>query len=362
MVDSANRLRLTTRLRDQLRARNAELARIREKVAIVGVACRFPGGADPAAFWRALAAGADAVTRGRPGPLPVDPETAENPAWGAYLPGLDRFDADFFRIAPVEAELMDPQQRLLLEVSWEALEDAGLDPGGLHGSRTGVYAGISASDYRELLDFDDCEGPEGLYAATGISFSTAIGRVAFALGLEGPAIAVDTACSSSLVAVHQAAAALQRGEADLALAGGVNAIPTTRVTRLFTSAGLLAPDGRCKTFDAAADGFVRGEGCGMLVLKRLSEAERDGDRIWGVILGSAVNQDGASAGLTVPNGPAQERVIGEALERAGVEPAEVDYLEAHGTGRSWGIPSKWRRRPRPTGRDGIRTGRCCSGR
>ena len=337
-MDSANRLRLTKRLRDQLRARNAEIARIREKVAIVGVACRFPGGADPASFWRALEAGTDAVTRGRPKPLPADPETAEGPAWGAYLSGLDRFDAAFFRIAPLEAELMDPQQRLLLEVSWEALEDAGIDPGALAGSRTGVYAGISASDYRELLDFDRHEGAEGLYAATGISFSTAIGRVAFAMGLEGPAIAVDTACSSSLVAIHQAAAGLQRGEADLALAGGVNAIPTTRVTRLFESAGLMAPDGRCKTFDAAADGFVRGEGCGMLVLKRLSDAERDGDRIRGVILGSAVNQDGASAGLTVPNGPAQERVIGEALERAGIAPAAVDYLEAHGTGTELGDP------------------------
>ena len=313
-----------------------------ERIAVVGIACRFPGSADPASFWRALAAGADAVTRGRPEPLPEDPATAEAPVWGAYLAGLDRFDADFFRIAPLEAELMDPQQRLLLEVSWEALEDAGFAPDRLAGSRTGVYAGISTSDYRELLGLDGRhragDGARDLYAATGISFSTAVGRVAFSLGLEGPAIAVDTACSSSLVAVHQAAAALQRGEADLALAGGVNAILLAWGTRLFESAGMLAPDGRCKTFDAAADGFVRGEGCGMLVLKRLAEAERDGDRIWGVILGSAVNQDGASAGLTVPNGPAQERVIGEALERAGVTPAEVDYLEAHGTGTELGDP------------------------
>ena len=323
-------------------ARRLPVRRGEERIAVVGMGCRFPGGADPAAFWRSLAAGADAVTRGRPEPLPVDPETAADPAWGAYVNGLDRFDADFFRIAPVEAELMDPQQRLLLEVSWEALEDAGLAPEGLAGSRTGVYAGISASDYRDLIGLDGRErtgdGAEGLYAATGISFSTAIGRVAFSLGLEEPAMAVDTACSSSLVAIHQAAAGLQRGEADLALAGGVNAILTARVTRLFEDAGMLAPDGRCKTFDAAADGYVRGEGCGMLVLKRLSDAERDGDRIWGVILGSAVNQDGASAGLTVPNGPAQERVIREALERAGVTPADVDYLEAHGTGTELGDP------------------------
>ena len=337
-MDSSKRLRLAKRLRDQLRARNAELARVREKVAIVGVACRFPEGENPAAFWRALESGTDAVTRGRREGPAVDPDTAGAPVWGAYLPELDRFDAEFFRISRVEAELMDPQQRLLLEVSWEALEDAGLDPGGLARSRTGVYAGISASDYRELLDLDGCDGAEGLYAATGMSFSTAIGRVAFALGLEGPAIAVDTACSSSLVAVHQAVAGLQRGEADLALAGGVNAIPTARVTRLLASAGMLAPDGRCKTFDAAADGYVRGEGCGMLVLKRLSDAVRDGDRVWAVILGSAVNQDGASAGFTVPNGTAQERVIGEALERAGIAPAGVDYLEAHGTGTELGDP------------------------
>ena len=282
------------------------------------------------------------MTHGRPEPLPVDPETSAAPAWGAYLPGLDCFDAEFFRIAPVEAALMDPQQRLLLEVSWEALEDAGLAPNGLAGSRTGVYAGITTSDYRDLIGLDgrgrSGNGAEGLYAATGMSFSTAIGRVAFALGLEGPAMAVDTACSSSLVAVHQAAAGLQRGEADLALAGGVNAILTARVTRLFESGGMLAPDGRCKTFDAAADGYVRGEGCGMVVLKRLSDAERDGDRILGVLLGSAVNQDGASAGLTVPNGPAQERVIREALERAGLRPGDVDYLEAHGTGTELGDP------------------------
>ena len=177
-----------------------------------------------------------------------------------------------------------------------------------------------------------------LYRTTGVSASTAVGRVAFALGLEGPAITVDTACSSSLVAVHQAAAALRSGEADLALAGGVNAILMSLATRIFTDAGMLAPDGRCKTFDAAADGYVRGEGCGMVVLKRLSEAEAAGDRILAVLLGSAVNQDGASAGLTVPNGRAQERVIAEALARAGVEPSSVDYLEAHGTGTELGDP------------------------
>ena len=232
-------------------------------------------------------------------------------------PALDRFDAEFFRIAPVEAELMDPQQRLLLEVVWEALEDAGVDPRSLAGSRTGVYAGIMTNDYRDVAAPPAGDALRGLHFATGNSAATAIGRVAFTLGLEGPAIAVDTACSSSLVAIHQAAAGLARGETDLALAGGVNAILSAGLTGLFAEAGMLAPDGRCKTFDAAANGFVRGEGCGIVALKRLADAERDGDRILAVLLGSAVNQDGASAGLTVPNGPAQERVIREALGRAG---------------------------------------------
>ena len=266
-----------------------------------------------------------------------DQTRAPGSRWGGFIEGIDLFDAEFFRIAPVEASLMDPQQRLLLETSWEALEDAGIDPGLLRGSRTGVYAGVSANDYREVLVAGSREDAN-LYMATGNSDSAAIGRIAFTLGLEGPALAVDTACSSSLVAVHQAVSGLQRGEADLALAGGVNAILSQALTEAFFEAGMLAPDGRCKTFDAAADGYVRGEGCGIVVLKRLADAEADGDRIWGVIRGTAVNQDGASSGLTVPNGPAQERVITEALARAGVEPPEVDYLEAHGTGTELGDP------------------------
>ena len=322
------------------------------RVAIVGMACRFPGGADLGAFWEQLEAGRDAVAavprgQARPGGTPgprrggADPEAVADDSagslWGAYIEDIDRFDAPFFRIAPVEARLLDPQQRLLLETSWEALEEAGIDPEGLQGSRTGVFAGVSTGDYRDVLS----TGPRELadfYTITGNSHSTAIGRVAFTLGLEGPAIAVDTACSSSLVALHQAVVSLQRGESDLALAGGVNAILSPIGTEVFARAGVLSPDGRCKTFDAAADGFVRGEGCAMVVLKRLSDAEAAGDRIWAVVRGSAVNQDGASAGLTVPSGPAQERVIGEALSRAGLEPSEVDYLEAHGTGTELGDP------------------------
>ena len=315
-------------------------ARVRaaEPVAIVGVACRFPGAPDLAAFRELLARGGDAVTRGRPDGLYVDAETEAGRPFGAYVEGLDRFDAAFFRIAPVEAELLDPQQRMLLETSWAALEDAGLDPGRLRGSRTGVYGGVCGHDYEALVANPGDDPSLNLYRSTGVTASTAVGRVAFALGLEGPAITVDTACSSSLVAVHQAAAALRSGEVDLALAGGVNAVLASLATRIFADAGMLAPDGRCKTFDAAADGYVRGEGCGMVVLRRLSEAEAAGDRILAVLLGSAVNQDGASAGLTVPNGRAQERVIADALARAGVEPSSVDYLEAHGTGTELGDP------------------------
>ena len=201
-----------------------------------------------------------------------------------------------------------------------------------------MYGGVCGHDYEALVAMPGDDPSLNLYRSTGVTASTAVGRVAFALGLEGPAITVDTACSSSLVAVHQAAAALRSGEVDLALAGGVNAILTSVATRIFADAGMLAADGRCKTFDAAADGYVRGEGCGIVVLKRLSDAEAAGDRILAVLLGSAVNQDGASAGLTVPNGPAQERVIEDALARAGVEPASVDYLEAHGTGTELGDP------------------------
>ena len=319
-----------------------------EPIAIVGMACRFPGARNLSAFWRLLETGRNAVIEGVPGSgagrvgeLFPDP-SVQNEAcrFGAYLDGIDQFDASFFRISPVEAQLLDPQQRLMLETSWRALEDAGMDPDRLKGSRTGVYAGISNNDYRSLVlsGNEFTEPAASLYAVSGTSFNTAIGRVAFVLGLGGPAMALDTACSSSLVAIHQAVSGLQRGEAALALAGGVHTILSGRLSELRGNAAMLSPDGKCKTFDAAANGYVRGEGCGIVVLKRLSEAEADGDRIWAVIRGAAVNQDGASPGLTVPNGAAQERVIEEALSQAGVLPAEVDYLEAHGTGTEVGDP------------------------
>ena len=212
---------------------------------------------------------------------------------------------------------IDPQQRLVLETAWEGLERAGYSPTALRGSRSGVYVGVGANEYSHLLSTGSVDTIEAHFV-TGNALNVIAGRVAFALGLEGPAVAVDTACSSSLVAVHQACQALQSGDCDLALAGGVNVLLSPATTIATSRARMLSPDGRCKTFDAAADGYVRGEGCGVLVLKRLSDAVRDGDRVRAVIRGSAVNQDGASGGLTVPNGGAQQRVIAAALTRAGI--------------------------------------------
>ena len=319
-----------------------------EPIAVVGMACRFPGADGLEEYWDLLESGRSAVTEGDPssgaGRLGeifsnADPRNRAS-RFAAFIEDIEQFDPSFFRISPLEAQYLDPQQRLMLEMSWKALEDAGIDPDGLRGSRTGVYGGITHSDYREVTGgIGNVTSPaSSLYAATGTSSSTAIGRVSYVLGLQGPAISVDTACSSSLVAVHQAVSGLRQDESVLALAGGVSLILSAHVTESRANSGMLSPDGRCKTFDASANGYVRGEGCGMLVLKRLSDAEADGDRIWGVILGSAVNQDGASAGLTVPNGEAQELVIRDALRRAGVQPSQVDYVEAHGTGTSVGDP------------------------
>ena len=303
------------------------------------MAGRFPGANDLAEFWQLLEKGADAITDGRndggswSGAV-GDPDAEDvGIRRGAFVDAIDWFDSRFFRISPIEARTMDPQQRMLLETSWEALEDGGLDPETLRGSRTGVYAGIGGAEYRDL--FQASNGEHNYLGTTG---SVTVGRVSFALGLEGPALPVDMACASSLASVHQAVVALQRGEVDLALAGGVNAILSPGVSRFMMEVGMLSPTGHCRPFDASADGYVRGEGCGMVVLKRLSEAEADGDRIYAVIRGSAVNQNGASAGLTVPNGPAQERVMAEALSQAGASPSDVDYLEAHATGSQLGDP------------------------
>ena len=319
-----------------------------EPIAIVGMACRFPGSEELSEFWRQLVAGENLVTEGPPGSVagrsgrlvPDFDARSDAIRFGAFVEDIDLFDAEFFRMSPIEAQMLDPQQRMMLETSWRALEDAAMDPHGLRGSRTAVYAGISNYDYREMAinTAETAEPAAGLYAVTGTALNTAIGRVSFALGLEGPSMAIDTACSSSLVAIHQAVGGLQRREADLALAGGVHVFLAGRPLELRARAGMLSPTGQCWTFDASADGFVCGEGCGLVVLKRLGEAEADGDRIWAVIRGTSVNQDGASQGLTVPSSRSQERAMEDALARAGLSPCEVDYLEAHGTGTVVGDP------------------------
>ncbi|MDO8300150.1 type I polyketide synthase, partial [Lacisediminimonas sp.] len=316
-----------------------------DAVAVVGLACRFPGAFDQAAYWQLLTEGTDAITEVPAARWDIDAYYDPDPdalgkmstRYGGFIRDIDQFDPAFFGIAPREAIELDPQQRLLLEMSWHALEDAGIAPAALAGSSTGVYVGMSSHDYSQLM----ARGGEqaiGTYMGTGTAHSAAAGRLSYVLGLEGPCLAIDTACSSSLVALHQARRGLLNGECDLALAGGVNVILTPELTIYFSRGRFMAPDGRCKTFDAAADGYVRGEGCGMLVLKRLSDARRDGDRVYGVIRGSAVNQDGASGGLTVPHGPSQERVIATALAQAQIEPGEVRYVEAHGTGTRLGDP------------------------
>ena len=308
-----------------------------DAIAIVGMACRFPGAADLESFWDLVESGRDAITDGRPAGGPWEGVAGDPAAQeaifrrGGFIGDLDRFDNRFFRISPLEARMMDPQQRLLLETTWHALEDAGVDPESLRASRTGVYAGIGTSEYREVIA---ARGQDDLYFGTSPSLTA--GRIAFVLGLEGPAMPVDMACASSLAAVHQAAAALRRGELDLALTAGVNTTLSLPIARFHRDMGMLSAAGRCNAFDAAADGFVRSEGCGVLVLKRLSQAEADGDRIWGLVKGTAVNQSGASAALPVPNGPAQERAMEDALAMACLSPADVDYVEAHGTGTELG--------------------------
>ena len=329
-----------------MQAKLAAVERARtEPIAIVGLACRLPGGVDsPERYWRLLADGVDAVT-GVPRArweidrvYDPDPDTPGKmySRHGGFLDGVDRFDSWFFRISPREAQSLDPQQRLLLESAWEALEDAGIAADGLRGSATGVYVGLTTNDYAQLLTRAGDGRQLDAYYFTGNPPNTAAGRLAYTFGWTGPALALDTACSSSLVAVHQACVSLRNGECGLALAGGVNLVLIPENTIAVCKTRALARDGRCKTFDAAADGFVRSEGCGLVVLKRLSDAVRDGNPIRAVVRGSAVNQDGATSGFTVPNGHAQQAVIRQAL--GSIPPADVDYLEAHGTGTALGDP------------------------
>ena len=317
-----------------------------EPIAIVGMGCRFPGEADtPEAFWTLLRGGVDAIREVPRDRWDIDALFDPNPEtpgrmssrFGGFLAHVDRFDAGLFGISPREAVSMDPQQRLLLEVAWEALENSGQAPDALGGSPTGVFVGVCNSDYYQLLGRQGL-GSIDLYRASGNAASVVSGRLSYVLGLHGPAVSVDTACSSSLVAVHLACQSLWSSECNMALAGGVNVICSADTTVALSRAHMMAPDGRCKAFDSRADGFVRGEGCGVIVLKRLSDARAAGDRILALIRGTASNQDGRSSGLTAPNGPSQEAVIRAALTRAGLEPADVDYVEAHGTGTSLGDP------------------------
>ena len=306
-----------------------------EPIAIVGIGCRFPGARGPEAFWALLRDGVDGVRDVPPGRWDADhydPEPGRAGKLysrrGGFLDEIDTFDAAFFGIAPNEADRMDPQQRLLLETAWESLEDAGIPPASLEGSDTGVFVGISTSDYR-ALQFADPRLLDHL-AGTGNAASISANRISYLLDLQGPSLAVDTACSSSLLAVHLACESVRRGDCAVALAGGVNLILSPDLTVAFSQARMLSPDGCCKTFDADADGYVRGEGCGMVVLKRLSDAVRDGDRIAAVILATATNQDGRTNGLTAPNGLSQQRVLRTALARSGVPASAIQYVEAHG--------------------------------
>lgn len=317
-----------------------------EPIAVIGLGCRFPGGADsPSAYWQLLKEGRDGIVE-----VPTerweleqlyhpDPEQpgcvyTRN---GGFLREVDGFDANFFGLSNREAVSIDPQQRLLLEVAWETLENAGIPPSQLAGTETGVFLGICSSDYAQLL----ARRPRSeidAYLATGNSHSVAAGRLAYWLGCTGPAMAVDTACSSSLVSVHLAVQSLRHKECNLALAGGVNLMLVPDWTINFCKARMLSAGGRCRTFDESADGFARGEGCGLVALKRLSDARAAGDEILAIIRGSAVNQDGRTSGLTVPNGPAQQAVIRRALQEARVTPADVQYIEAHGTATPLGDP------------------------
>ena len=313
---------------------------------MLGYAARFPGAADAGEFWQLMADGRDAVSV-----VPADRWDADEffdpdpdapgkmvARRAGFVDDVAGFDAPFFGVSAREAMFMDPQHRLMLETAWSAIEHAGMAPSALAGTQTGVFMGLSTHEFAGMIvrlsRLEDID----FYSGTGCSPAAGAGRISFRLGLKGPAMIVDTACSSSLVALHQACQALDSGDCDLALVGGVNVILTPIPMINFSRARMLAPDGRCKTFDAAADGYVRGEGCGVVVLKRTDDALRDGDSIRAVVRGTAVNQDGASGGLTVPNGAAQQQVIATALRRAGVDAADVDYLEAHGTGTSLGDP------------------------
>ncbi|WP_230253331.1 type I polyketide synthase [Rhodopirellula halodulae] len=318
-----------------------------EPIAIVGVSCRFPGAPDLDAYWRVISEGIDATAEIPPERWNVDSlydPTGQKAGRmsvrrAGMVDGIDQFDPKFFGISPREAARMDPQQRMLLEVSWEAFEVAGIPVSQLAGTSVGAYVGIGGTDYSKVPStYDGYYQYIDAHVGTGNALSIAANRLSYIMDLRGPSMAIDTACSSSTMAIHLAVQSLRSGECDAALAGGVNAILTPETTIAFSKARMLSPDGQCRPFDADANGYVRGEGCGMLLLKRLRDAERDGDHIWGTILASATNQDGRTSGITAPNGVSQQAVIRAALKEAGIPASRVNYIEAHGTGTPLGDP------------------------
>ena len=347
MPDTDEQLRRAAfAVRDMRQKLEAAEHKVHAPIAIVGMGCSFPSAPDLATYWQMLLGGVDAIREIPPSrwdadalydPDPDAPGKAST-RWGGLIDDVDRFDAGFFGISPREAVTIDPQQRLLLETSWRAMEDAAIPVETLAKGQTGVYVGISTNDYANILTAPGTGQPIDGHASLGNSVAVAAGRLAYTFGFVGPAMVVDTACSSSLVAVHLAIRALRLGEIDAALAAGVNLTLSPELTIGFSKARMMAADGRCKTFDARADGYVRGEGCGTLVLRRLVDAQRDGDRIHAILRGSAVNQDGHSNGLTAPNGPSQVAVIQAAARDARIDPSQIALFEAHGTGTALGDP------------------------